>query len=112
MPYTVEFLKTAVEELEGLPTNAQRQIVKNIDGLKNDPKPAGVIQLKSPEKFLRLRVGDHRVIYLVEGKQLVILVVKIGDRKESTTTSRSWPIERRSGGKRGKSNPTMCVRRR
>ena len=74
MPYTVEFLKTAVEELEGLPTNAQRQIVKKIDGLKNDPKPAGVI--------LRLRVGDYRVIYLVEGKQLVILVVKIGDRKD------------------------------
>jgi len=82
VPYTVEFLKTAVEELEGLPANAQRQIVKKIDGLKNDPKPAGVIQLKSPEKFLRLRVGDHRVIYLVEGKQLVILVVKRGDRKD------------------------------
>ena len=82
MPYTVEFLKTAVEELEGLSTNAQRQIVKKIDGLKNDPKPAGVIQLKSPEKFLRLRVGDYRVIYLVEGKRLVILVVKIGDRKD------------------------------
>jgi len=82
VPYTVEFLKTAVEELEGLPTNAQRQIVRKIDGLKNDPKPAGVIQLKSPEKFLRLRVGDYRVIYLVEGKRLVILVVKIGDRKD------------------------------
>jgi len=80
VPYTVEVLKTAVEELEGLPTNAQRQIVKKIDGLKNDPKPAGVIQLKSPEKFLRLRVGDHRVIYLVGGKRLVIDLKVLANR--------------------------------
>ena len=56
MAYTIEFLKTAEEELAGLPKEAQR--------------------------FLRLRVGDYRVIYVVEGKHLVVLVVSIGARKE------------------------------
>ncbi|PYN82805.1 MAG: type II toxin-antitoxin system mRNA interferase toxin, RelE/StbE family [Candidatus Rokuibacteriota bacterium] len=82
MAYTVEFLKTAEEELAKLPKDAQRQIMKKVEGLKDDPRPAVVKQLKSPEKFLRLRVGDYRVIYLVEGKHLVVLVVSIGARKD------------------------------
>jgi len=80
--YTVEFLKTAEEELAKLPKEAQRQIMKKVEGLKDDPRPAVVKQLKSPEKFLRLRVGDYRVIYLVVGKHLVVLVVSIGARKD------------------------------
>ncbi len=83
MPYTVEFLATASEELAGLPKDVQRQIVRRIETLKTNPRPAGVKQLKSPEKFLRLRVGNYRVIYVVEGRQLVILVVRISDRKNA-----------------------------
>lgn len=56
--------------------------MKKVEALKEDPRPAGVKQLKSPEKFLRLRVGNYRVIYLIEGKHPVVLVVRIGDRKE------------------------------
>jgi len=83
VPYTVEFLKTADEELAELPKEAQRQIVRAIEKLKEDPRPASVKQLRSPEKFLRLRVGDYRVIYLLEGKRLVVLVVSVGDRKNA-----------------------------
>jgi len=80
--YTVEFLKTAEEELAKLPKEAQRQIIKKVEVLRNDPRPPVAKQLKSAEKFLRLRVGDYRVIYLVEGRHLVVLVVSIGDRKD------------------------------
>ena len=82
MPYAVEFLRTAEEELADLPKDVQRKILKRIESLQIDPRPAGVEQLKGPEKFLRLRAGDYRVIYLIEGRQLLILIVKIGDRKD------------------------------
>ena len=82
MAYTVEFLETAVEELADLPPDMQRQILRRIEGLTANPRPAGVKRLKASEPFLRLRVGDHRIIYLVEGRRLVILVAKIGDRKD------------------------------
>lgn len=82
MVYAVQVLETAVEELAEIPQEAARQILKRIEGLKTVPRPAGVKQLKGPEKFLRLRVGDYRLIYLIEGKHLVVLVVKIGDRKD------------------------------
>lgn len=81
MVYAVQFLETAVEELAGLPQEAQRQILRRIEGLKTLPRPTGVKQLKGPEKFLRLRVGDYRLIYLIEGKHLVVLVVKIVTRR-------------------------------
>jgi mRNA interferase RelE/StbE len=82
VPYTIEFLKTAAQELTELPKDIQRQILKRIEGLKSDSRPAGAEQLKGPEKFLRLRVGDYRVIYSVEGKRLVVLVIRIGHRRE------------------------------
>ncbi|MEX2223503.1 MAG: type II toxin-antitoxin system RelE/ParE family toxin [Candidatus Rokuibacteriota bacterium] len=82
MAYTVEFLETAIEELADLPKDVQRQILRRIEGLRIDPRPAGVKQLKATEKFLRLRVGNHRVIYVIEGKNVLVLVVKIGDRKD------------------------------
>jgi mRNA interferase RelE/StbE len=74
MVYAVQFLETAVEELAELPEQTQRHILKRIEGLKTVPRPIGVKQLKGPEKFLRLRVGDYRLIYLIEGKHLVVLV--------------------------------------
>jgi len=80
--YAVEFLKTAEQELARLPKDAQRQIVKRVEGLKDTPRPPGVEPLKGAEKLLRLRVGDYRVVYTVESRHLVVLVVRIGHRKE------------------------------
>jgi mRNA interferase RelE/StbE len=83
--YAVEFLRTAEEELARLPKDAQRQIVKRAEGLKDNPRPPGVEPPKGAEKLLRLRVGDHhRVVYTVESRHLVVLVVRIGHRKECT----------------------------
>ena len=64
------------------PKDAQRQVVKRAEGLKDNPRPPGVEPPKGAEKLLRLRVGDHRVVYTVESRHLVVLVVRIGHRKE------------------------------
>ena len=82
MPYTVEFLKTAAEELAELPKDAQRQVLKKIEGLKQNPHPAGAKLLHGKERLYRLRAGDYRVIYSVEGRHLVILIIRIGSRKD------------------------------
>ena len=71
MPFTIEFLKTAEKELAALPKEAQRRIVTKIESLKADPRPPGIKQLKGPD----------RVIYIVEEKRLIILVVRIANRK-------------------------------
>ncbi len=82
MAYTIEFLKTAEKELAALPQDAQRQIARKIDALRENPRPPGAKLLQAKERFYRLRVGDYRVIYVIESKRLVILVIKIGHRKD------------------------------
>lgn len=41
----------------------------------------GVKKLQGQDNY-RLRVGDYRILYLVENADLVILVVAIGHRRE------------------------------
>ncbi|HEV2054512.1 MAG TPA: type II toxin-antitoxin system RelE/ParE family toxin [Methylomirabilota bacterium] len=82
MSYTVEFLPSAQRELAALPKDVHRRIANRIDALREDPRPPGVKQLQGVERLYRHRVGDYRVIYSIEGRRLVIIVVKVGHRRE------------------------------
>ena len=82
MSYTVEFLPSAQRELTALPKDVQRRIASRIDALREDPRPSGARQLQGEDHLYRLRVGDYRVIYSIEGRRLVVVVVKIGHRRE------------------------------
>jgi mRNA interferase RelE/StbE len=50
-----------------------------------NPRPQGVEKLETREKLYRVAVGpgkDYRAIYQIRDEVLLVLVVKIGDRKE------------------------------
>ena len=51
-------------------------------GLAANPRPPGVEKLAGPDDFYRIRVGDYRIIYQIQDDVLMILVVKIGHRRE------------------------------
>lgn len=80
--YQIEFLKTAQKELLKLPQDVQRRIAAKIDALAMDPYPPDSKRLKNGNGRLRIRVGDYRVIYRLEEDRLVILVIKIGHRRD------------------------------
>jgi len=48
----------------------------------NNPFPRGVKKLSGKEDLYRLQVGDHRIIYQVQHNALLVLVVKLGHRRE------------------------------
>lgn len=79
--YSIEFLRTALKELSKLPQDVQQRIAAKIDELKTNPYLPGVKALKNGDGRLRLRVGDYRVIYRIEEDKLVILIVKVGHRR-------------------------------
>jgi mRNA interferase RelE/StbE len=79
--YQVEFLSAAEKQLAKLPPNEQERITEKIDALSNDPRPLGIKALKGKD-LMRLRVGDYRVIYQIEDDRLVVLIVKLGHRRE------------------------------
>ena len=82
MPYEIELTRAARRDLENLPRNMLKRVDARILLLADDPRPRAAKKLSGPEGFLRLRVGDYRIIYQVEKDRLVVLVVRIGHRRE------------------------------
>jgi len=82
VPYRVEFSKPAVRQFEKLSKPVQTRLRPRIDALAHDPRPQGVKKLVGADELYRLRVGDYRVIYQIQDEVLLVLVVKVGQRKE------------------------------
>jgi mRNA interferase RelE/StbE len=58
------------------------RLVAAIRGLATDPRPPGCEKLVGVEDLYRIRVGDYRIIYQIQTAVLLVLVVKIGHRRE------------------------------
>jgi mRNA interferase RelE/StbE len=82
MAYTVEFTNSALREFKALERAMQRRISTRIDDLARSPFPPGVKRLHAELDLYRIRVGDYRVLYRVDGKRLTVLVVKLGHRRD------------------------------
>lgn len=80
--YRIEITRDALRTLSKLDKPIRRRIQAAIDRLADDPRPAGVVAVKSMSGHLRMRVGDYRVIYEVQDHRLVILIVECGHRRE------------------------------
>ena len=80
--YRLEFTPGADQQLRKLPKQVQVRLRPHIDALAQNPRPSGIEKLKGEDNAYRLRVGDYRVLYEVQDKVLLVLVVKIGHRRE------------------------------
>jgi mRNA interferase RelE/StbE len=81
MRYRVILPKSVQKELDRLPDEVVRRILARLAQLETDPRPADVKKLKGRDAW-RIRVGDYRVIYEIHDRQLEILVITIGHRRE------------------------------
>jgi mRNA interferase RelE/StbE len=80
--FTVLIYPDAGKQLALLPGNIQKVIDKKIRALADNPFPPGFKKLEGSEGYYRLRSGDYRIIYRVEGGKLIVIVVRVGNRKE------------------------------
>ncbi len=81
MTYEVEFSKSAQKEFSKLSPQIRLRIAKSIYKLENDPKKGNVRPMVGLRSW-RLRVGQYRVIYDILDQKLIILVIKVGHRKD------------------------------
>lgn len=79
--YTVEFLPSAAKAFRGLEPALQRRVARGIDRLAEDPR-AGAVKLRGADDIWRIRVGDHRILYAIEEDRLLVMVIKIGHRRD------------------------------
>jgi len=83
--YKLKFLGKALDDLKNIDRAHQKiikekllMLAKNPEVLKNNIKRLS----RTKDDYYRLRIGDYRVIFKKEKKQLIIIIVRIGHRKE------------------------------
>jgi len=82
MQYAVEFRPAVLKSLQGLPKRELVRIKKRIDELGGNLPDPNTTKLKGDNPFHKIRSGDYRIIYEIHDDRLVILVVKVGHRKD------------------------------
>jgi mRNA interferase RelE/StbE len=80
--YTVELKPQAGRFIEGQNRKIQRQLIRRIEALRKDPRPAGSKLLHAAKKIYRVRSGNYRIIYQIKDEKLLIIIVKVSDRKD------------------------------
>lgn len=75
--YTVHLERRAERELRRLPPEVIRRIDAMIYQLANNPRPDGVVKLSGQmDSGWRVRVGDYRILYRIEGRRVDIYRIR------------------------------------
>ncbi len=82
MIYRIEFKKSVAKTFKKIPKKDLIKIRDKIDSMTENLPPLETTKLKGNNPFHRIRVGDYRIIYEVLEDVLVILILKIGHRKD------------------------------
>ena len=80
--YRLALKPSAERAFLGLPREVQRRLDRRLLALQDDPRPPGTKALAGEAGLYRLRVGDYRIVYEVHDKEILVLVLAIGHRRE------------------------------
>jgi mRNA interferase RelE/StbE len=79
--YSISIKQSAVKALAKIDKAQRSRLIDAIDKLKDNPGAGGMLKGEF-SGLRRIRIGDYRIVYEVKEQQLVILVIRIGHRKE------------------------------
>ena len=80
--YRLSIKPSARKELVAVATKKDRQrIVRLIQSLAEEPRPPGCQKLSGYDRY-RVRQGNYRILYQIQDNELVVVVVRIGHRRE------------------------------
>lgn len=81
MSYSIRIKASAAKSLRRIRGEDRQRLIRAIDRLAEEPYAGGVLKGEFAG-LRRLRVGEYRIVYEVEKGQLLILVIRIGHRRE------------------------------
>lgn len=79
--YKIVFKRSVAKDLRPIPNQDVTRILSRIDLLAVDPRPSGAEKLSGQEKY-RIRQGVYRIIYEIVDEELIVVVVKVGHRRD------------------------------
>jgi mRNA interferase RelE/StbE len=80
--YAIVFVRSARKELQALDRAVSVRVLKRIEALAHDPRPAGCRKLEGTDNLWRIRVGDWRVVYAVNDSRSAVEISLIRHRRE------------------------------
>jgi mRNA interferase RelE/StbE len=80
--YRVRLKKSAQRDLKRLPREVQKRLVARLEALAGDPRPPGAEMLAGAVNIWRMRAGDYRIVYTIKDDILLVLVLRLGHRRE------------------------------
>jgi mRNA interferase RelE/StbE len=81
MRWSVFILPQAAAQISKLDRQVAKRISAAISALANNPRPPGSKKLVGIDAW-RIRVGDWRVIYQIKNEKLIVLVIRVGHRRD------------------------------
>jgi mRNA interferase RelE/StbE len=82
--YDVTVMPSAKRDIRHIDRSAIPRIFEAIQSLEGDPFPPGHIKVKGRRGLVRIRIGEYRVIYMVDTALKQVLVYHIHLRDETT----------------------------
>ena len=80
--HSVEFAPSAYRQFAKLDASVRRRLAPAIEALAEDPRPGSAKRLVADDELWRIRVDAYRVVYAIEDERLVVLVVRVGHRRD------------------------------
>jgi mRNA interferase RelE/StbE len=80
--YRIEVSATAERQLKKIRRDDKVRILRALSLLANEPRPGGCKKMSGYDDIYRIRIGNYRVIYEIDGKRIIVVILKIGHRRE------------------------------
>ncbi|MBC2696134.1 MAG: type II toxin-antitoxin system RelE/ParE family toxin [Desulfobacteraceae bacterium] len=82
MKYRIEVKRSAAKALKKIPNPDRKRVSEKIDSLAEKLPNPDITMMKGNNPFHKVRIGNYRIIYEIQDDVLLILIVKIGHRKD------------------------------
>jgi len=79
--FELVFRPSVAKDTRDIPSADLKKILRRIESLQKDPRPPGCVKLSGME-YYRVRQGNDRIIYEIEDDKLIVVVVKVGHRRD------------------------------
>ena len=80
--FRIEVSAPAEKQIRKRQREDQVRVLRAIQPLATEPTPPGSRKVRGYQDVYRIRVGTYRILYRVTGRRLVIIILKIGHRRE------------------------------
>lgn len=80
--YAIDIKPSVRRELEQLSNSLIARLVPKIEGLAANPRPSGCRKLRGYKDLWRIRVGDYRVVYIIDDDTKMVSVTRIAHRRD------------------------------